>query len=287
MKLLLLALPILAIAALAEKKPESPFACDRAALTPEARKRHFDELGPMLVAARKAIRELPSGYEFEFAPDPATVQLVAEWAAGERLCCPFFEIELRMEREHGAFWLLLTGREGVKQFIKADFARMFPGATSSNSQMLDTWVDKVEELVIPAAKAMPEAKFTFVPHDGEFKGVRTFAEQLKHLAAGNYQLGAAALREQPPAGTKNEEAPETVQTRAQVLAYLEGSFAVLHRAARSLRDDTANDLVPINGKAFTSSYLVVDALVHAANHYGQMVEYLRMSGVVPPASVKR
>jgi hypothetical protein len=49
--------------------------------------------------------------------------LVAEWSAGEHLCCPFFDIDLRLEREHGAFWLRLTGREGVKEFIKADFSR--------------------------------------------------------------------------------------------------------------------------------------------------------------------
>jgi hypothetical protein len=103
----------------------SPFACDRSALTPEQRKRHFDELGPQLRAISKGARELPTGYEFEFPADPATIQLVAEWAAGEHLCCPFFDIDLRLEREHGAFWLRLTGREGVKQFIQVDFERWF------------------------------------------------------------------------------------------------------------------------------------------------------------------
>ncbi|MGA8273736.1 MAG: hypothetical protein WB919_19395 [Candidatus Sulfotelmatobacter sp.] len=71
---------------------------------------------------RKSIRELDNGYEFEFAPDLATVQLVAEWAAGERLCCPFFNIELRMESDGGPMWLRLTGRKGTKEFIKADAA---------------------------------------------------------------------------------------------------------------------------------------------------------------------
>ena len=67
--------------------------------------------------------ELSGGYEFQFPSDSATIQLVAEWSAGEHLCCPFFDIDLRLEREHGAFWLRLTGREGVKEFIKADFSR--------------------------------------------------------------------------------------------------------------------------------------------------------------------
>jgi len=101
---------------------QSPFACDRLALDPEARKRHFDELGPTLRSMRKAVRELPDGYEFQFPADPKTIAIVAEWAAGERLCCPFFDIQLRMEPEGGPFWLRLTGREGTKAFIKVDGA---------------------------------------------------------------------------------------------------------------------------------------------------------------------
>jgi peroxiredoxin len=104
----------------------SPFACNRLTLSDKDRKRHFDELGPMLRTLRKGVRELADGYEFEFPSDPASIQLVAEWAAGEYLCCPFFDIDLRLERENGAFWLRLTGREGVKQFIKSDFARWLP-----------------------------------------------------------------------------------------------------------------------------------------------------------------
>jgi hypothetical protein len=101
---------------------ESAFACNRLALTAAERKRHFDELGPKLRSLRKGVRELPNGYEFEFPADPNTVQLVAEWAAGERDCCPFFDIDLHLEREGGPLWLSLTGREGVKQFIQADAA---------------------------------------------------------------------------------------------------------------------------------------------------------------------
>ena len=104
------------------KHPESPFACNRLALTPEQRKRHFDELGPKLVSLKRSVRELPNGYQFEFPADPETFRLVGEWAIGERACCPFFDIDIRLEREGGALWLALTGREGVKQFIQADGA---------------------------------------------------------------------------------------------------------------------------------------------------------------------
>lgn len=116
---------VVAVSVLLSGPTLSPFACDRLALSAEQRKRHFDELSPQLRALAKAVRELPDGYEFEFPADPATFQLVSEWAAGEHLCCPFFDIDLRLEREHGAFWLRLTGREGVKQFVKVDFGKWF------------------------------------------------------------------------------------------------------------------------------------------------------------------
>lgn len=104
-------------------RPESPFACDRLALDPAARARHFDVLGPALAKARQNVRELANGYEFEFSRHRTTVQELMQWVAGERLCCPFFDIEVRMEREGGSVRLRLTGREGTKQFIQSDFAR--------------------------------------------------------------------------------------------------------------------------------------------------------------------
>jgi len=102
-------------------KPESPFACNAFALSPEVRKRHFEELGPALLKLKKSIRELPDGYELELPADNKTYQLLTEWAFQERLCCPFFEITLRFDREGGPLWLRLTGRPGTKEFIKEEF----------------------------------------------------------------------------------------------------------------------------------------------------------------------
>jgi len=99
----------------------SPFACNTLALGPKERKRHFDELGPQIRALRKSTRELPDGYEFEFGSTPANYALLQEWMLQERACCPFFDLDLRLEREGGPLWLRLTGREGVKEFIKAEF----------------------------------------------------------------------------------------------------------------------------------------------------------------------
>jgi hypothetical protein len=101
-------------------KPESPFACNVFALSPEAKKRHFEELGPALLKLKKSTRELPDGYEFELPPDNKTYQLLTEWAFQERLCCPFFDIDLHLDRENGPLWLRLTGRPGTKEFIKME-----------------------------------------------------------------------------------------------------------------------------------------------------------------------
>jgi hypothetical protein len=106
---------------------ESPFYCNRRAIDP-TQLHHKEELGKTLRSMRRSTRELADGYEFELPGDPSTIQAAAEWAAMERLCCPFFDIELRLEREAGPFRLRLTGREGVKQFIQGEFRPWFEGA---------------------------------------------------------------------------------------------------------------------------------------------------------------
>ena len=105
-------------------KSESPFACNAFALSPEVRKRHFEEVGPALLELKKSIRELPDGYELELPADNKTYQLLTEWAFQERLCCPFFDIDLRFSKEAGPLWLRLTGRPGTKDFIKEEFGNV-------------------------------------------------------------------------------------------------------------------------------------------------------------------
>jgi hypothetical protein len=124
MKTLLLALAVMSILAAAATK-ESPFACDRMALNAVQRKRHFDELGPKLRTLVVSVRELADGYEFEFPGDASTYLLVTEWVGGEHVCCPFFDIDLRLDREGGATWIRLTGRPGTKEFIRIDFKPWF------------------------------------------------------------------------------------------------------------------------------------------------------------------
>jgi uncharacterized damage-inducible protein DinB len=146
----------------------------------------------------------------------------------------------------------------------------------------------VENRVVSAADAMPANKYVFAPTEGEFKGVRTFAQQVKHLAATNYILAAAALGTEPPAGAGDEMGPETVRTKPEILEYLKESFVQLGRAIDAIDDKNTtvktHPISPLQGGTPTRLGLTVEALIHAFDHYGQMVVYLRMNGVVPPAS---
>ena len=156
-----------------------------------------------------------------------------------------------------------------------------------SGQVTEFFVAFLEKQLVDAADAMPANKYPFAPTVGEFKGVRTFGEQVKHLAATNYILAAGALGEPPPADAGDETGPEHLRMKADILQYLRGSFRALHRAAAAI--DEGNAIIgevpisPLIGKATRLGY-VQEALLHAYDHYGQMVVYLRMNGVVPPAS---
>jgi uncharacterized damage-inducible protein DinB len=145
-----------------------------------------------------------------------------------------------------------------------------------------------EKLIVSAAEAMPADKYGFAPTDGEFRGVRTFGQMVKHLAATNYILASAALGEEPPADAGDELGPEAVRTKDEILRYLKGSFAYLDNAIEVIGQKNipvkSSPISPLKSTEATRLALVVESLVHAFDHYGQMVEYLRMNGVVPPAS---
>jgi hypothetical protein len=101
---------------------ESPFYCDMSMLS-AAERAHKDEIGGRLAAARLGVRELSNGYEFRFRGDTETLAELNDWIVTERLCCPFFEFDVRLDSESGPIALRLTGRKGTKAFIRADFGR--------------------------------------------------------------------------------------------------------------------------------------------------------------------
>lgn len=154
------------------------------------------------------------------------------------------------------------------------------------SQVLNSSVTNVEHEFIPAAEAMPEDKYSFAPTTGEFKGVRTFAQQVKHVASVNYMLASGILGEKPPVDPVGENGPDSIKSKADIIKYLKNSFAYLHKAVVSINE--SNLVIPTKdpfgeGNA-TRLGLAVGAVAHPFDHYGQMVEYLRMNGIIPPAS---
>lgn len=143
----------------------------------------------------------------------------------------------------------------------------------------------VEHEFTSAAEAMPEDKYSFAPSAGEFKGVRTFAQQVKHVAASNYYFASGVLGEKTPAEAGGENGPDNLKTKAEIVKFLNDSFAYLHNALASVSAQNQMDQIdsPFGMKVARLS-MASFSLAHPMDHYGQMVVYLRMNGVVPPAS---
>ncbi len=151
------------------------------------------------------------------------------------------------------------------------------------AQVLHRSIAGTEREFTGAAEAMPEDKFEFAPTNGEFKDVRTFAEQIKHVAAVNYVYGAAILGEKVP---DDETGPVSVKTKGQILKYLKESFDYLYKAVDTIDDKNLIEPVksPFGVGTVTRLGIATSASNHVWDHYGQMVEYLRMNNIVPPAS---
>jgi hypothetical protein len=99
----------------------SPFVCDLNAIDPAHREQH-SQAATEVFHSVQAVRELPNGYAFRLPNETGLLLKAIEFIAYERLCCPFFGFTLQIEPEGGAVWLHLTGREGVKPFIRSEIA---------------------------------------------------------------------------------------------------------------------------------------------------------------------
>lgn len=144
-----------------------------------------------------------------------------------------------------------------------------------------------------AAQAMPEEKYLYRPVEGKFKDekpefgpaeVRTFAEQVKHVACANFAFAAELDGHKPPDAC-DKGGPSPARTKKELLVYLRDSFASIRRSLGAI---TAQNMYePIEGPYAGSNTRLGLATViiwHCADHYGQMTLYLRLNGIVPPAS---
>ena len=171
-----------------------------------------------------------------------------------------------------------------------------PAATPSPAPALTipTAIDReitiVEKEVVEAAEAMPEDKYNFSPESlkipaSDYKGVRSFGEQVKHIAASNYLIWSPITGEKAPETANEGKGPDNMKSKAEIVKFLKDSFAFGHKAAATINEKNLVEPVPSGGgRQTTRLFLSTFAAAHAFDHYGQMAEYLRMNGIVPPAS---
>ena len=153
-------------------------------------------------------------------------------------------------------------------------------------QVMDRALASLEREFVSAAEAMPEDKFAFAPTIGEFKGVKTFAEQVRHVASATFLFSSGIAGEKAPADIGGENGPGALKTKAEIIKYLKDAFAYAHKAFAGISDANASASIPTPwGKGTTSRLgLATLTVAHGFDHYGQMAVYLRMNGIVPPAS---
>lgn len=168
-------------------------------------------------------------------------------------------------------------------------AQQSPQPAPTIASAVDRQISSYEKLLVDVADAMPEDKYNFTPASlnipgSAYKDVRTFAQLIKHTAAANYHIWAAVTGEKVPENIKGTNGPEELTTKAQITQFLKDSFAVGHRAAKSLTAENVVEQVPFRNNTAPRLYLATFGVIHDADEYGQMVEYLRMNGIVPPAS---
>jgi hypothetical protein len=167
-----------------------------------------------------------------------------------------------------------------------------PPPASTVSGVVEQELNQVEANVVGLAEAMPEDKYNFTPDSlaiagSSYKGVRDFAMQVIHIAAGNYIYWSGVVGEPIPAGIVGRNPPESLQTKDASIKLLKDSFALGHRAVATLTAQNLLDSLPMRQGKQTRLFLTTFPIVHANDIYGQMVEYLRMNGKIPPASAPR
>jgi uncharacterized damage-inducible protein DinB len=192
--------------------------------------------------------------------------------------------------------LLVLSLAAASAYAQATKSPPAAGASASPltpptiASAIDREISLVEKEVVEAAEAMPEDKFDFSPDKlnlsgSNYKGVRTFGEQLKHIAASNYLIWSPITGEKPPDTVNDGKGPDNMKAKADIMKYVKDSFAFGHKAVATL--NSSNLVQPItstSGRQTTRLFLATFAPAHAFDHYGQMIEYLRMNGIVPPAS---
>jgi uncharacterized damage-inducible protein DinB len=174
---------------------------------------------------------------------------------------------------------------------------LFGAAIHTNAQRspsitvgVERLLNYIENHIVDIAEAMPEDKFYFTPESlnikgSEFKSVRTFAGQIKHLATDNFEIWNPLTGDPLRTDITDVNGPENIKTKAEIIKYLKESFALGHKVIATLTEKNAMDMIEFRGSNLPRLDLAFYALTHDNDHYGQMIVYLRMCGIIPPASM--
>jgi DinB superfamily len=187
--------------------------------------------------------------------------------------------------------LVLLGATAATPALRAQGGSTPQQQPPSVASVLNMNYGIVEQEVVSAAEAMPEEKYSFAPTNGEFKGVRTFAEEVKHIGFANHLFFGPLMGETIDAKSleQNTNGPAELKTKAEIVQYLKDSFALGHRAISGITSENAVTPLAKPVLPFLSTRLAIANIGawHSMDHYGQIVEYLRMNGIIPPASRPR
>lgn len=155
-------------------------------------------------------------------------------------------------------------------------------ATVSPAESFNALLSIMENQIVPAAEAMPADKFDFAPPTtfGLYTGVRTYAQQVKHLTEANYSV----FRGYGVPGAVDAKTIEALKTKDEIVDALKKSYAFAHAAVNTITVENAFEAMGPPQRHLTRATLAAYGIAHSMDHYGQMVEYLRMNGIVPPAS---
>jgi hypothetical protein len=155
------------------------------------------------------------------------------------------------------------------------------------ARLYDSQLSTIESELMPLVKETPEAAFGFVPKAGAFSASRSFGAQAKHIASVLYMVSGAALKEKVPVDLgKDEDGPDTVKSKAEIVQYLSGAFAYAHKAMLAMTPAAQLEMVkaPWTGPDMARGALAALATSHTFDHYGQMCIYARLNNIIPPAS---
>ena len=173
-----------------------------------------------------------------------------------------------------------------------------PTVAPTIASVLNRQLSSIERDVMNAADAIPEDKYDWSPASanipGDFKtpnAVRTTAEQFKHIGDALEAFAGGILGEKR-ASNADENGPKNVKSKSDVIAYLKASFAKAHSAIETINQQNVVEQIPSpfdpSGKSKTTRLSgAVGMIGHSNNHYGQIIEYMRMNGIVPPESRPR